>query len=142
MGNRREIIQTTRQGAMLALAVLLALTPLTGAMTASAEEPGPAALNSPAADAPQIERFEYWRARGDEAIERVAAARRALDEANAAVSRMQSRNHPRGAARLKLRQEQEHARKAYAATRHYLEVELPAEARSHGAPRHWVAERS
>lgn len=141
MANRRETFDATRRAAMLALAALLALSPLTGAMPASAEEPGPAALQTPARDAPQLERFEYWRARGDEAIERVAVARRELDDLNAAVSRMQRRNHPRGAARIKLRQQQEEARKAYAEARHVLEVELPAEARSHGAPRHWVAER-
>ena len=142
MNHRREPIQTFRQAILLGLGLLLALTSVLGATEVAAEEPAPAALKTPSPDAPQTERFEYWRARGDEASARLAAARQALDNANAAVSRMRRRNHPRGAARLQLQQEREQARKAYDAAQRYLEIELPAEARRQGAPRHWVAERS
>ena len=78
---------------------------LSSPLAARAEEPGPAALQPPAADAPQIEQFEYWRARGDEAIERLQQAEAELGEAQAAVSRMRRRNHPRGLPRRELQDE-------------------------------------
>ena len=98
----------------------------------------PAVPAPPAADAPQIEHFEYWQARGDVARQKVATARARLDEANGAVSRMQRRNHPRGEARVALRDEQASARAAYEAALHHLEVELPAEARAAGAQTRWL----
>lgn len=109
---------------------------------AHADEPGPAALQPPAADAPQVERFEYWRARGDEAIARLQQAEAELDEARSDVSRMRRRNHPRGEQRRVLQQRLAEAREAYAGARRYFEVELPAEARQSGAPPHWVGKRS
>lgn len=92
----------------------------------------------PAFDAPQAEQVEYWHARGEQARAEVAAARKRLDDANAAVRRMQRRNHPRGAARIALREEQAAARKAHAAAVRVLEVELPAEAQDAGASLHWL----
>ena len=115
---------------------------LSSPLVARAEEPGPASLQPPAADAPQIERFEYWRARGDEAVARLQQAEAELDEAQAAVSRMRRRNHPRGLQRQEIQAELVKAREAYEAARHHLEVDLPAEAHSSGAPRHWVGKRS
>lgn len=106
--------------------------------SAAEDTPGPAAFAPPAADAPQIEHVEYWRARGDEARANVTAARQRLDEANGAVSRMQRRNHPRGEARIALRNEQAAAREAHEAAVRTLEVELPAEARAAGASTHWL----
>ena len=106
-----------------------------------AEEPGPAALSPPEADAPQIEQAAYWRARGDAAREKLTEAQATLDAATAAVSRMQRRNHPRGEARLQIRAEREEAQADFDAALHILEVELPAEARAGGAPRHWLNER-
>jgi hypothetical protein len=111
-------------------------------LVARAEEPGAAALQPPAADAPQIERFEYWRARGDEAVERLQQAEAKLEEAQAAVSRMRRRNHPRGLQRREIQAELAKARQEYEAARHHLEVDLPAEAHRSGAPRHWVGKRS
>ena len=106
-----------------------------------AEEPVPAAISAPAADAPQIEHFEYWRARADAARMRVSEAQARAGEANAAVRRMRRNNHPRGEARRPLLEEQEQARAALEAATYTLEVELPAEARSGGAQRHWLSER-
>ena len=91
---------------------------------------------------PQIERFDYWRARGDEAVARLQKAEAELEEAQAAVSRMRRRNHPRGVARQEIQAELVKAQEAYEAARQHLEVDLPAEARRSGAPRHWVGKRS
>jgi len=127
------------------LALLIAgvlILSLSSPLVAWAEEPGPAALEPPAADAPQIERFEYWRARGDAAIARLQQAEAERDEAQAAVSRMRRRNHPRGVRRQELQAELVKAQEAYEAARHHLEIDLPAEARRSGAPRHWVGKRS
>ena len=115
---------------------------LSSPLVARAEEPGPAALQPPAADAPQIERFEYWRARGDEAAARLQQAEAERDEAQAAVSRMRRRNHPRGQQRQEIQAELVRAREKYEAARQHLEVDLPAEAHGSGAPRHWVGKRS
>ena len=115
---------------------------LSSPFTARAEEPGPAALQRPAADAPQIEQFEYWRARGDEAVARLQQAEAELDEAQAAVSRMRRRNHPRGQPRREIQAELVKARETLEAARRHLEVDLPADAHRSGAPRHWVGKRS
>jgi hypothetical protein len=102
---------------------------------AVAEEPAPIAR--PPAGARQSEHIAYWRARADQARADVAAARQRLDEANAAVARMNARNHPRGEARVALRQEQAAAREAHEAAVRALEVDLPAEARSAGVSPSW-----
>lgn len=104
----------------------------------AADAPGPASVAPPSADAPQIAHVEYWRARADQARANLTAARTRLDEADAAVRRMQRRNHPRGEARIALRNEQSAAREAYAAAVRALEVDLPAEARAAGASLHWL----
>lgn len=108
----------------------------------AAEESASPAISRPAADAPQIEQAAYWRSRGEAARERVADARAVLDEANAAVSRMRRRNHPRGAGRIRLREAQKKARIAHGKAVHYLEVELPAEARAARASQHWLRART
>ncbi|MBW2424155.1 MAG: hypothetical protein JRG86_07895 [Deltaproteobacteria bacterium] len=130
----------------LLLRALLMLALLAAPAIASAEKPdgkpAPAAISPPAEDAPQVEHFEYWQARGAAARERVAEAQAVLDEANAAVSRMRRRNHPRGEARIRINEERDRARAAYDEAVHFLEVELPAEARAAGAPRHWLIERT
>ncbi len=122
-------------GSILAIALLAA----PGALRA--DEPGPAALAAPPADAAQIEHYEYWQARGEAARARVAEARAELDEADAAVSRMRRRNHPRGEARIRLREQQAEARAAYEAAVRFLEVDLPAEAEAAGGSRRWLRER-
>jgi hypothetical protein len=108
---------------------------------ARADEPIPAAITTPEANAPQIEHFEYWRARADAARKRVSDAQARVNEANATVRRMRRNNHPRGEARRPLLEEQEQARAALEAATYTLEVELPAEARLGGAQRHWLSER-
>ena len=126
------------RGLLIMSVFLLALSsPLIG----RAEEPAPAALQPPASDAPQIERFEYWRARGDDAIARLQRTEAELAEAQAVVSRMRRRNHPRGEQRRVIQAELAKAREAYAAAFQHFEVDLPAEARRSGAPQHWVGER-
>jgi len=136
--NARTLRFGTRFASWLLLAAVAASPILAGA-----EPPGPASVAPPpAADAPQIEHFEYWRSRADAARAVVAVRRARLDEANSAVNRMQRRNHPRGEAREALREEQAHAQAAYDAALHYLEVELPAEASAAGAQSHWLRERS
>ena len=70
--------------------------------------------------------------------ERVAETERLLAEANGAVSRMQRRNHPRGADRQQLRAQQHHAREAHANAVEYLENDLPAQARAAGAQTSWL----
>lgn len=122
------------------LAAALMSLPATGL---AEEPPGPASVGPrPTADAPQIEHFEYWRARGAVARGHVAATQSRLDEANAAVARMQRRGHPRGEARQRLREEQASARAAHEATTHVLEVELPAEATAAGAQLRWLRVQS
>ncbi len=135
----------TRSLALRLAAHALAVALCLGAVSTALAEGGPASLappEPPAADAPQIEHFEYWRARGDAAREKVAEARARLDAANTAVNRMQRRNHPRGEAREALRREQAEAREAWEAAVHVLEVELPAEARAARADPRWLRERS
>lgn len=106
---------------------------------AAAEGPGPAAIGPrPPADAPQIEHFEYWRARGEAARAAAAETKARLDEANADVARMLRRNHPRGDARVALFEAQADAEAAHEAAMHHLEVELPAEARAAGASLRWL----
>jgi len=127
------------------LAVWLLAAALTSlpAVGGAEEPPGPASVGPrPTADAPQIEHAEYWRARGEAARAQAAETQRRLDEANAAVSRMQRRGHPRGEARRRLREEQASARAAHEATTHVLEVELPAEATAAGAQLRWLRARS
>jgi hypothetical protein len=135
------MIQSGRQlGTSIAIGSFALLIGLAAPISsAAADSPGPASVAPPpAADAPQIEHVEYWRARGDQARAHVAAARERLDEANAAVSRMQRRNHPRGEARIALRNEQAAAREAHEAAVRALEVDLPAEARTAGASTRWL----
>jgi len=55
---------------------------------------------------------------------------------------MRRRNHPRGEARIRINEERDQARAAYDEAVRFLEVELPAEARAAGAPRHWLDERT
>ena len=105
---------------------------------ASIEKPATVVLEPPAADAHQLEHYKYWRARGEQALVELERAQIAFQEATAAVSRMRRRNHPRGEARLQLQAERERTREAYQAARYRVEVELPAEARRAGAPRHWL----
>lgn len=124
----------------LLIVTVLLLAP-SSPLVARAEEPAPAALQPPAADAPQTERFEYWRARGDEAIARLQRTEAELAEAQAVVSRMRRRNHPRGEQRRVIQAELVKAREAYDAALQHFEVDLPAEARRSGAPQHWVGER-
>ena len=137
---------STRTTFDLLLRTLLMLALLVAPAAVWAEEsdadPAPAAISPPAEDAPQVEHFEYWQARGTAARERVAEARAVLDEANAAVSRMRRRNHPRGEARIRINEERDRARAAYDEDLRFLEVELPAEARAAGAPRHWLQEHT
>ena len=125
-----------------ATACLLAVTLVCVALPAAADEPGPASLAPPAADAPQIEHFEYWKARGDAARGALEVARERLDEANRQVRHMQRRNHPRGEARVALRREQSEAREAWEAAVYHLEVELPDLAREAGADPRWLRDRS
>ena len=106
--------------------------------SSAADSPVPASVAPPPASAPQVEHIAYWRARADLARADVAAARKRLDEANAAVSRMRARNHPRGEARVALRAEQAAAREAHEAAVRTLEVDLPAEARAAGASPRWL----
>lgn len=125
----------------LLLAGALALGLLAASSITWAEEPGPAALAPPPFDAPELEHFEYWRARGDAARARVAAAQAELDEANATVRRMRRDRHPRGAARQPLLDAQQQAQAAFDEALHHLEVELPEEARRAGAQQSWLQER-
>jgi hypothetical protein len=123
----------------LASAFVLTVVIMAAPTTLSAEEPpGPAALEVPADDSTWLERFEYWRARGDSALERLDKAESELAAVNGAVSRMRRRNHPRGPERIAMREEQARAQKVYEVARHHFEVELPAEARGAGVPRKWV----
>jgi len=136
------VSKSTRFIQALIMGFVITIVGLSSPSLAFAEEPGPASIGPPAPEAPQIEHRAYWTARADAARERVAALRTEMDEANAAVSRMRRRNHPRGDARLRLQEEQRRARAAFEAAQNHLEVELPAEARQAGAPRHWLHERS
>jgi hypothetical protein len=122
----------------LLICAALTLAFLGAAPMPRADEPGPAALSPPAPDAPDQERFEYWRSRADAARTRVADAQTRLDEANGQVSRMMRRNHPRGEARQARRAEQQAARDALESATHHLEVELPEEARAAGAQQAWL----
>ena len=137
---------STRTTSDLLLSGLLVIALVASPASLWADEPdakpAPAAISPPAEDAPQVEHFEYWQARGVAARERVAEAQAVLDEANAAVSRMRRRNHPRGEARIRINEERDQARAAYDEAVRFLEVELPAEARAAGAPRHWLDERT
>jgi hypothetical protein len=108
-----------------------------------ADASGPAAIASPPpADAPQIEHYEYWRARGDAARAAVAEAKARLDEANGRVARMNRDNRPQGEPRVAIRREQAEARAAWEAAVHHLEVELPALVREAGGQARWVRDRS
>ena len=135
--------RTTRSLGALVACVLCATGLTLDAWAEEPAQPGPAAVAPPpAADAPQIEHFEYWQGRAAVARAHVAATRERLDAANTAVNRMQRRNHPRGTAREELRREQTEARAAGEAAVHVLDVELPAEARAAGADPRWLRERS
>jgi hypothetical protein len=135
------MIQSSRRfGTSIAIGSFALLIGLAAPIcSTAADSPGPAAVAPPPpADAPQIEHVEYWRARADHARAQVSATRERLDEANAAVSRMQRRNHPRGEARVALRAEQAAAQEAHEAAIRALEVDLPAEARAAGASTSWL----
>lgn len=141
MANSTRTTSDLLLGALLMLALLASPVSLWAEEPESAPESAPAAISPPAEDAPQVEHFEYWQARGAAARERVAEAQAVLDEASAAVSRMRRRNHPRGEGRVRINQERDEARAAYDEAFRFLEVELPEEARAAGAPRHWLNER-
>jgi hypothetical protein len=101
-----------------------------------AHNPGPASAAPSEADVPAADREAYWRARGAEAQRRVEAARTALESANADVSRMRRRNHPRGEPRAALFAARDEARNDLEEAIHHLEVELPQEAHASGANLH------
>jgi hypothetical protein len=125
----------------LVLAVVAALTlGLADPPAARAENPGPAAAAPPAADAPEAEHETYWQARGEKARERVATAQAKLEAANADVSRMRRRNHPRGDPRAAIFASRDAARVELDEARHHLEVELPREAEQAGADPGWLRE--
>ncbi len=111
-------------------------------------DPGPAsiakpsALTPPAADAPQLEHAEYWRARAAAEWAKVEDARARLDRANGAVNRMRRRNHPRGDARAALQQEQRDAQADWEAAVEAAEVDLAAEAAAAGADPRWIRKPS
>jgi hypothetical protein len=130
-------------GVGVGLAVVLIANPGASLAEDSAlETAGPASIVTPGSDVPQVEHIAYWRARGEAARVRLAAAEAELSEANASVSRMQRDNHPRGEARQRLRAEQANAQSAYADAIKYLETELPSEARSAGAQQAWLRDPS
>jgi len=125
----------------LLLAVIAALTlGLAGAPAARAENPGPAAAAPLAAEAPEADPEAYWRARAENARERVAAAQAELHAAKADVSRMRRRNHPRGEPRAAIFASRDAARVELEKARHHLEVELPLEAEQAGADSDWLRE--
>jgi hypothetical protein len=136
------MLQVIRSTTRLLLAGLLVVVATGSPIALQAEEPAsvPASLGPPNPDAPQIDHFEYWRARGYAARARVADTQLVLTEATAAVTRMRRDNHPRGEARLLLRQESADAQTAFDAATRYLEVELPAEARAAGVQQSWLGE--
>jgi hypothetical protein len=127
-----------RLGTSIAIGSFALWIGLAAPISSGADSPGPASVTPPPAGAPQLEHIAYWRARADQARAHVAAARKRLDEANAAVSRMRARNHPRGEARVALREEQAAAREAHEAAVRVLEVDLPAEARAAGISPSWL----
>lgn len=110
---------------------------------APAQVTGPAMVAPPpAADAPQVERAAYWTGRAAPLHARIQDARTRLDDANAAVTRMRRRNHPRGDARDVIREEQTQAQAAYDAAVRALEVDLTNEARAADAQLRWLREES
>lgn len=132
-----------RSARVSVLACLLAAPLSTLPLVGLAQTPAEAAIASPpAAGAAEPERAEYWRRRAESARERAAETGRRLQEANAAVARMQRRGHPRGDARLLLRRAQADARAEHEAALRSLEIELPAEARAAGAHTEWLRESS
>jgi hypothetical protein len=103
-----------------------------------AHNPGPAAASPSIAEVQPADREAYWRSRTAEAQRRVSAAQAALDGANADVSRMRRRNHPRGEPRAALFAARDEARNDLEKAVRHLEVELPQEAQASGASLHWL----
>lgn len=110
---------------------------LVAAPAVEAQPPGPASASE---EMPDAEREAYWRARAAVAREDVAEARGRLAAANADVSRMRRRNHPRGDARAALFAARDAAHSELADAVQRLEVDLPEEARAAGAPPTWLRE--
>lgn len=122
------------------LAVLLLLP----TAFARAENPGPAsaadAMAPPAADAPEAEREAYWRARAQEARDRVAAARERVAASDEDYARMRHRLNERGEPRAEITNARTSAHAELEAALRYLESELPEEARRAGALPGWLRE--
>jgi hypothetical protein len=134
---------------MTSLAKILSIPALTAllllpAAFARAENPGPAsaarAMAPPAADAAETEREAYWRARAQEARDRVAAARERVAESDEDYARMRHRRNERGEPRAEITQDRSGAHAELEAALRYLESELPEEARRAGALPGWLRE--
>ncbi len=121
---------------MGAAALLLIAIP----QAASTQQPGPASIDFGSEELSVAEREAYWHTRASEARERVAVAEARLMSARAEVSRMRSRNHPRGEPRAALFAERDAAQEAFDDAVRALEVDLPRAAREANAPRAWLAE--
>ncbi len=126
---------------MRRLQLVLCAGILAGALSAAAPTAAqPAALEGAPGAVPEAEQEAYWRARADEARQRVAMARERVAEAEESYGKMRHRNRQRGEPRAIVSDERAAAHAELEAALKYLEEELPEEARRAGALPGWLRE--
>jgi hypothetical protein len=90
--------------------------------------------------ASEADQEAYWRARSDEARQRVEAARARVASAEESYGNMRHRSRKRGEPRAIVSDERTAAHSELEAALKYLEEELPEEARRAGALPGWLRE--